>query len=61
LSTGCADNDLTPHITVLREQFKVSQGPHTIQTQVHSVTTGPAVAGWEVQYTIYERKVHGTN
>ncbi|HEX3651308.1 MAG TPA: hypothetical protein VHU18_00630 [Rhizomicrobium sp.] len=57
---GCVGDFVAPPV-VRQQQTKVSQGQHTLQTIVHSLNAGGQITGWQVAYTIYERKVHGTN
>jgi hypothetical protein len=42
------------------EQRQVGPGQHTLQTLVRSDNTEGQVLGWQVTYTIYERKTKGT-
>src|SRR3954471_19674439 len=44
----------------VHEQAKVAPGAHTAKLVVND-GAGVEVTGWTAQYTIYERKVHGTN
>jgi hypothetical protein len=60
---GCAyeatSTDSTK-ITFANEQMEVKQGKHTIQTTV-TAQAGGQILGWQVSYTIYERKVRGAD
>ncbi len=56
---GCAYDPITigDNVTsVMQEQFAVSAGLHSVQTRVHSDNTLGQILGWEVNYTIYERR-----
>jgi hypothetical protein len=57
---GCGYGQFEPS-SLIRQQAKVVQGAHTIQTILHSANSGYQITGWETDYTIYERKVRGAD
>jgi hypothetical protein len=50
-----------PTLNFARQQLKVGPGLHTITTIITAGSAGFEALSWEEDYTIYERKVKGTD
>lgn len=58
-AAGCTQDPApdADHVVDVRQQSKVAQGSHTVQTIVNSVNEQGKIVGWAVEYSIYERRI----